>query len=97
MHNTYNKDLICFCDCSGSASHRWVCDGTKGINGRKGGAVGSGGGAQASIGGVTCLDHHDMTGDGVKDLIVARDGGAIQVSCDHYRIIGIHDTFGNKL
>ena len=25
------------------------------------------------------MDHHDMTGDGVKDLIVAREGGAIQV------------------
>ena len=25
------------------------------------------------------MDHHDMTGDGVKDLIVGRDGGAIQV------------------
>lgn len=50
--------------------------------GRKQGA----GGAQAAIGGVTCMDHHDMTGDGVKDLIVARDGGAIQVGYFEYKV-----------
>lgn len=31
------------------------------------------------IGGVTCMDHHDLTGDGVKDLIVGREGGTVNI------------------
>lgn len=28
---------------------------------------------------VTCIDCYDMTGDGVKDLIIGRDDGSIEV------------------
>lgn len=50
----------------GSAIHRWVCEG--------GGGVGS-----SRRGGVTSMDHHDMTGDGIRDLIVGRDDGSLEV------------------
>ena len=39
--------------------------------------LGSGGGK--GTGCITSMDHHDMTGDGVRDLIVGRDGGTIEV------------------
>ena len=32
-----------------------------------------------SYAGVTCLDNYDVTGDGVRDLIVARHDGNIEV------------------
>ncbi|KAF2360801.1 Quinoprotein alcohol dehydrogenase-like superfamily [Trinorchestia longiramus] len=60
----------------GSASHRWVCDASSQAPSL--GASGNGG-ATTTAGGITCMDHHDMTGDGVKDLIIGRDGGAVQV------------------
>ena len=28
---------------------------------------------------VTCMDHCDLTGDGIRELIVGREGGAVQV------------------
>ncbi|XP_076069179.1 BBSome complex member BBS7-like isoform X2 [Oratosquilla oratoria] len=30
-------------------------------------------------GGIMCMDHYDMTGDGVRDLIVGRDDGTVEV------------------
>ncbi|XP_042226350.1 Bardet-Biedl syndrome 7 protein homolog isoform X2 [Homarus americanus] len=53
----------------GSASHRWVCE------------SGSSAGNASTLrhGGITCMDHHDMTGDGVRDLLVGRDDGSIEV------------------
>lgn len=33
----------------------------------------------ASRAGVVCMDHFDMTGDGVRDLIVGRDDGTVQI------------------
>lgn len=53
----------------GSAIHRWVCEG--------GGGAGSNGTSRR--GGVTSMDHHDMTGDGIRDLIVGRDDGSLEV------------------
>ncbi|CAL4090214.1 unnamed protein product, partial [Meganyctiphanes norvegica] len=50
----------------GSAIHRWVSDGTSSPGGNR-------------KGGVTCMDHHDMTGDGVRDLLVGRDDGTVEV------------------
>ncbi|XP_042887842.1 Bardet-Biedl syndrome 7 protein homolog isoform X1 [Penaeus japonicus] len=50
----------------GSAAHRWVLE-----NGS--GAIGT------RLGGITCMDHHDITGDGVRDLLVGRDDGTIEV------------------
>nr|XP_053649854.1 Bardet-Biedl syndrome 7 protein-like [Cherax quadricarinatus] len=53
----------------GSAMHCWVCE--------SGTTVSSN--STSQHGGVTCMDHHDMTGDGVRDLIVGRDDGSIEV------------------
>ncbi|XP_043223062.1 Bardet-Biedl syndrome 7 protein homolog isoform X2 [Amphibalanus amphitrite] len=33
----------------------------------------------SSRAGVVCMDHFDMTGDGVRDLIVGRDDGSVQI------------------
>ena len=35
--------------------------------------------SERSGAGVQCLDNHDVTGDGVRDLIVARHDGTIEV------------------
>ncbi|KAB7495673.1 Bardet-Biedl syndrome 7-like protein [Armadillidium nasatum] len=51
---------------------RWVCEPTEG-NSRANVGMGSQNGA------VTSMDHHDMTGDGIKDLIIGREGGSIQI------------------
>lgn len=53
----------------GSAIHRWVCEG----------GGGAGGNGTSRRGGVTSMDHHDMTGDGIRDLIVGRDDGSLEV------------------
>lgn len=45
--------------------HRWVSEGGSGTSGR--------------VGGVTCMDHHDLTGDGVRELIVGREDGQLEV------------------
>jgi hypothetical protein len=29
-------------------------------------------------GGVLCMDHHDLTGDGIPELLVGRDDGTIE-------------------
>ena len=44
----------------------------------------NGGGTAGSVGssrrgGVTSMDHHDMTGDGIRDLIVGRDDVSLEV------------------
>ncbi|KAK4304694.1 hypothetical protein Pmani_023378 [Petrolisthes manimaculis] len=49
----------------GSAVHRWVSEGGSGTSGR--------------VGGVTCMDHHDLTGDGVRELVVGREDGQLEV------------------
>ena len=33
----------------------------------------------SSRAGVVCMDHFDMTGDGVRELIVGRDDGSVQI------------------
>ncbi|XP_071527283.1 BBSome complex member BBS7-like isoform X2 [Panulirus ornatus] len=53
----------------GSAVHRWVCESGSGV----------GSTSTSRYGGITCMDHHDMTGDGVRDLIVGRDDGSVEV------------------
>lgn len=50
----------------GSAAHRWVLENSSGSVGTR-------------QGGITCMDHHDITGDGVRDLLVGRDDGTIEV------------------
>ncbi|XP_047495998.1 Bardet-Biedl syndrome 7 protein homolog [Penaeus chinensis] len=50
----------------GSAAHRWVLENSSGSVGTR-------------QGGITCMDHHDITGDGVRDLLVGRDDGSIEV------------------
>ncbi|RXG57552.1 Bardet-Biedl syndrome 7 protein-like [Armadillidium vulgare] len=49
-----------------------LCEPTEG-NSRANVGMGSQNGA------VTSMDHHDMTGDGIKDLIIGREGGSIQI------------------
>lgn len=53
----------------GSAIHRWVCEGGAGTDGT----------GLSRRGGVTSMDHYDMTGDGIRDLIVGRDDGSLEV------------------
>ncbi|XP_066957827.1 Bardet-Biedl syndrome 7 protein homolog [Macrobrachium rosenbergii] len=53
----------------GSAAHRWVYDGTSNT-----GHI-----TASHHGGVISMDHYDMTGDGVRDLLVGRDDGHIEV------------------
>nr|XP_045592027.1 Bardet-Biedl syndrome 7 protein homolog isoform X1 [Procambarus clarkii]XP_045592028.1 Bardet-Biedl syndrome 7 protein homolog isoform X1 [Procambarus clarkii] len=53
----------------GSANHRWVCENGSGV----------GNSSTSRHGGVTCMDHHDITGDGIRDLIVGRDDGSVEV------------------
>ncbi|KAK7070006.1 Bardet-Biedl syndrome 7 protein, partial [Halocaridina rubra] len=54
----------------GSAVHRWVFEGGSSSNGKI---------TASKHGGVMCMDHYDMTGDGVRDLIVGRDDGSIEI------------------
>nr|CAB3225183.1 Bardet-Biedl syndrome 7 protein homolog [Phallusia mammillata] len=34
---------------------------------------------EKNLGGISCLTHHDITGDGVPDLLVGRDDGTVEI------------------